>query len=472
MTIAYPATLPDPIRAPIQSAERRILSTLPGPRQARALQRQRMAGQEIEFVFTYAEAQAFAAWVKNDLIDGGAWFTANWPQPQGGPGTRRFIGAPSSPKFVPNVGWHVTARCVVLAAEEFVCIPWVQVGGIPGFGSPAVFGSGFMCDRDPVTGRIWSVWSNKPGTPAIPVGGSVALDGTYALVYDPAALTLLDAVRITGAVSISGVICILVFDGSVYIGIAGNSYSAFPIVTKIDAATHAILGQGDTDYMGAVTQLGLISHDRTGLFMSVPNGVGNGTFVMSTEAPFPITSPDAASNWYFNWAYNDYSRVRVYTGYGHFVDFRGAVEFSIDTSPYIDSTHLLETRLLVKPCSPIVYLLDVNNAGVLAVNTLSGGVQVISATMRGLAMYYSPETDTLYVEGREPSTALTSTLKAYQGTTFQERGSFPAQVFGAAGNHGNSVYVGGEAFIAAEEFSDPVDGHVNGRLWCVRFPAS
>jgi hypothetical protein len=462
MTIAYPATLPDPIRAPMQSAERRILSTLPGPRNARALQRQRMAGQEIEFVFTYAEAQAFAAWVKNDLIDGGAWFTANWPQPQGGAGTRRFIGAPSSPTFVPNVGWHVTARCVVLAAEEFVCIPWVQVGEVPGVSVPVVFGSAVLCERDPTTGLIWACWSTSPGH-VRPIGGAVDLSGTYVLVYDPIALALVDTIAI-GVSDNEPFRSIVYLDGFFYVGVEGNSYSVDAVVTKIDAGSRAVVGQGDTDYAGAVSKLGLISRDRAGLYMSIPNGVGSGTAPMSTDAPFPMFAFEAASDWYFNWAYNDYSRVRVYTGYGPFVDLRGAVTLSINTAPYIvGATHLLETRLLVKPCSPIVYLLDVNNAGVLAINTSTGGVQVINATMTGHAMYYSPESDTLYVEGQDPF-ATATVVKAYQGTTFEYRGAFPTYVSAAQGNHGNSVYLGGEGFVAAEETS------TGGRLWRACFP--
>lgn len=127
--IAYPPALPGPISAPLQSVERRLLSSLPGPRQSRALQRDRLAGQQVDFIFTNAQAAIFAAWVKNDLYEGGAWFSANWQQPQGGPGARRFIGAPSYPQYLPAFGWHVSAVCEVrgqgvtegISNGDFVC---------------------------------------------------------------------------------------------------------------------------------------------------------------------------------------------------------------------------------------------------------------------------------------------------------------------------------------------------------------
>jgi hypothetical protein len=215
--------------------------------------------------------------------------------------------------------------------------------------------------------------------------------------------------------------------------------------------------------MGAVSHLGLISRDKNTLYLSVPSGVGSGTFVMSPDAPFAITAGVAATDWYFNAVFNPFSGVRMYTGYGAFIDLRGAVDMSINTSPFIDSTHLLETRMLVKPCSPTVFLLDVNNAGVLAVNTSTGAVQFVSATMTGAAMYYSPESDTLYVEGQDPF-ATATVVKAYDGTTFESRGEFPTYVAGANGNHGNSVYIGGESFVAAEERFG------GSRMWRLSFP--
>lgn len=133
--IAYPVTLPGPISAPLQSVERRLLSSLPGPRQSRALQRDRLAGQQVDFIFTNAQAAIFAAWVKNDLLAGGAWFSANWPQPQGGTGVRRFVGAPSYPQYMPTFGWRVSAVCEVRGKGRLPtdCINEMFSGGLSGY---------------------------------------------------------------------------------------------------------------------------------------------------------------------------------------------------------------------------------------------------------------------------------------------------------------------------------------------------
>lgn len=109
----YPDALPGPISAPIQSAERRMLSSLPGARQSRALSRDRLAGQELQFWFSHEQCAVFTDWLENTLVDAGAWFAASWPIPQGGVGVRKFIGAPSYPRFYPGFGWLVSAVCEV-----------------------------------------------------------------------------------------------------------------------------------------------------------------------------------------------------------------------------------------------------------------------------------------------------------------------------------------------------------------------
>lgn len=111
--LVYPASLPGPISAPFQSAERRLLSSIPGPRQSRPMQRDRKASQQLDFIFTHAECAIFKAWLDADLVRAGAWFAASWPQPQGGVGVRRFVGEPSFPIYYPNVGWHVSANVEV-----------------------------------------------------------------------------------------------------------------------------------------------------------------------------------------------------------------------------------------------------------------------------------------------------------------------------------------------------------------------
>lgn len=141
--IVYPPTLPGPTAAPLQGAERRMLSSTPGPRQARALQRDRLAQQQVTFVFTHAQVAVFAAWVASNLVRAGAWFAANWPLPQGGTGVYRFIGEPSYPEYLAGAGWRVSATCEVRGrgtlpklAEQYT----INLDGIANAGASSVSG--------------------------------------------------------------------------------------------------------------------------------------------------------------------------------------------------------------------------------------------------------------------------------------------------------------------------------------------
>lgn len=117
--IVYPTSLPGPSVAPIQSAERRNVSPLDGPRATAVGQRDRLATQQVAFVFTFAEAAVFRAWWKDTLVYGGAWFAATWPLPQGLiVGVRKFLGTPKWSEYLPNVGWRVMAVCEVRARGE------------------------------------------------------------------------------------------------------------------------------------------------------------------------------------------------------------------------------------------------------------------------------------------------------------------------------------------------------------------
>jgi len=445
----WPVALPGPITAPRQSAERRVLSGLPGPRQSRPLSRDRRATVSLEFTFNFAQMAIFTAWLE-EINKAGAWFSASapkWPAPQGGTHDYRFVGAPSYPRYIPNAGWRITALAEV--RETHVCIPWVQRWPVPDVGDPVVFGAGINAARDPLTGFIWSVGSNS---------------GSYVHVYDPIAMTEVDSILL-GADAGLTLMCIVYQSGFFYVGIDGNSYSSWPVVSKLDAASRTIVGQGDTNYGGAVSHLGLLSTDRGNLYISVTNGIGDGTAPMSKDAPFPFSGGSSNSGWLYNAIYNDYSDVRAYTGYGAFVDLRGAVTTSVNTTGYLDSTHLLNSRMLVKPCSAIIFVTNVGGRGVIAVNSLSGAVQVVDDSFAYIrAIYYSPESNTLYVQG---SNALPSagTVRAFDGTTFAARGDFPTYAVAQAGQYGGSLYLGGEAFIGCESATG------GGRLWRLRFPS-
>lgn len=136
--VTYPEALPDPQSAPIQSHERRLLSTIPGPRQSRALSRDRLASQRCTFMFTLAQAETFAAWWKNTLVEGGAWFASDWPHQQGITAARKFIGVPKWGDYVPGELWPVSAEFEVRGR-----------GHLPGL---PVYPCGVLCHFDTMDG--------------------------------------------------------------------------------------------------------------------------------------------------------------------------------------------------------------------------------------------------------------------------------------------------------------------------------
>lgn len=115
--VVYPVDLPAPQVAPIQSSERRLLSADGGLYQARNVQRDRHAIQQITFPpFSPVQAAAFRTWWEDTLVFGGSWFAATWPLPQGWiEGVRRWI-APPTWAFVSSADggrWRVSAPCEV-----------------------------------------------------------------------------------------------------------------------------------------------------------------------------------------------------------------------------------------------------------------------------------------------------------------------------------------------------------------------
>jgi hypothetical protein len=114
--LEYPSTLRAPTAAPLARTERRLLDEIPGPRDGRVTQRDRLSGQDLEFIFTYAELEIWSAWLET-IFEAGAWFSARWAQPEGGVGIRRFIGVPSYPVYVANVGFRVQGRVEIRGAS-------------------------------------------------------------------------------------------------------------------------------------------------------------------------------------------------------------------------------------------------------------------------------------------------------------------------------------------------------------------
>lgn len=111
-----PASLPRPQTSVVTPAERRILSDQSRPRDARAAQRDRTEFERLTFpALTQAQAAAFDTWWRDDLVYGGAWFTAKWPLPRGFVNAvRKFI---ETPKFE-FVGDHMNGRWRVSVLTE------------------------------------------------------------------------------------------------------------------------------------------------------------------------------------------------------------------------------------------------------------------------------------------------------------------------------------------------------------------
>lgn len=211
--LVYPVSLPGPTAAPYYPTERRHLSEIPGPRQSRPTQRDRLATQEVEFFFTREQLDVWTEWLEASLVSAGAWFTARWAQPQGGVGVRRFLGTPTYPTFYANVGWVVRAT-VEVRGEGSSTVSDGDVGG--GDGDPTVAWSfvegvgwegsstlafGYTGEDDAVEDHDGVSYLNLTATttyahrdyvfdePA-PIGGGFELQYVVDLGADPVALTV------------------------------------------------------------------------------------------------------------------------------------------------------------------------------------------------------------------------------------------------------------------------------------------
>jgi hypothetical protein len=110
MELRYPASLPCPQTSEVRSKERRLMTEEErSARQYRPLQRNDVQLESLTFMFrTFEQSAEFMRWWKEELHFGGAWFSADWPLPQGGRAVRKFVSAPSLPTFMPTVGWTLS----------------------------------------------------------------------------------------------------------------------------------------------------------------------------------------------------------------------------------------------------------------------------------------------------------------------------------------------------------------------------
>lgn len=122
---------------PILPKERRLLTEPPGPRDSRTVARDFVGEHDVQWLLNEAQAAAFVTWYRTDLVEGGKWFTARWPMPQGLVLLeRQFVVAPRW-QYAGNGFWRVSAR-----------VQFRSTGAAP---PPAD-------DTGAVTGPTWITW--------------------------------------------------------------------------------------------------------------------------------------------------------------------------------------------------------------------------------------------------------------------------------------------------------------------------
>ena len=109
MPIDYPAGLPIPQTSVITPLERRAMSDPEMPREARAQSRDRLQFERATWVLTDLQVELFRSWWETDLRNGGAWFNAVFPVPEGLVEKQHCFRTQPSFGFIPGGFWKVSA---------------------------------------------------------------------------------------------------------------------------------------------------------------------------------------------------------------------------------------------------------------------------------------------------------------------------------------------------------------------------
>jgi len=129
MAIDYPAGLPIPQTSVITPLERRAMSDPEAPREARAQSRDRLQFERATWIFTDAQVAVFRAWWETDLRNGGAWFNATFPVPEGLIEKQHCFRTQPRYGFVPGGFWKVSAVLEVRGRGRPVDFGVPSVGG-------------------------------------------------------------------------------------------------------------------------------------------------------------------------------------------------------------------------------------------------------------------------------------------------------------------------------------------------------
>ncbi len=355
-------------------------------------------------------------------------------------------------------------------STPFLCTPYAE---------PELFGSGTHCIYVESTNEVWSIWRSDSGG-GRPIGlpaGDPSLTGTYVLIYGADTLAWKTSIRLGGTEPSTWLIFLTYRDGFAYASLSSNRLleSAFypdvtPLVVKINVSTRAIVGtSAGNSAISAFVKFGLISQDTSGLYMSNVEGTNGGTSHMAETPSFAFTGSETATHPMAEWAYNPQTDVRAYAGIGPLdgnVDLRGGFVGSITLNSHVAGmgSSNLGHRLVARTRGPQIYVLSIEHAGLLAINTSSGAVTVLSSTFIGRSMYYSPDSDRLWIDGKE-SILSAPVVREYSCSTNALLATHTDRSISLGAQNGNSAYIGCESFVACESGATE-----NSRMWRVGFP--
>lgn len=94
MSLDYPSTLPNPVKAGHTPKARVSATDLPGPGTYESRERDYSGTMAVEFFLTAEQAAEFYIWWRDDLIEGGRWFNCTWPSLRPGPMVVQFLQEP------------------------------------------------------------------------------------------------------------------------------------------------------------------------------------------------------------------------------------------------------------------------------------------------------------------------------------------------------------------------------------------
>jgi len=111
LVVSYPDSLPCPQRARVERVDPRQVSDQSYPREARSIWLDRLHTERVVFPpMNAAQFSAFREWWRDELVFGGSWFVASWPNIEAADTkVYRFLDAPVW-SFVAGGFWQISAQ--------------------------------------------------------------------------------------------------------------------------------------------------------------------------------------------------------------------------------------------------------------------------------------------------------------------------------------------------------------------------